>query len=331
VEPLLTSPAELRDAMRAFSVSRVLSTAVVTGVINALADADSMSSDQLAGLLGLSSVAIRRFTATLAAIGIVTIADMGISLTDLGRVLADRAPDSLGPMARMLHREGWLAWTGFPDWLRNDFQRTDVFSEFGHDLESYCVFDKQMLAGSARHAPAVVAAAGLAGNESILDVGGGSGGMAREFLVAHESVRVTIGDRSYAQEGCLAHLAGIPAERWAFTEVNFFDCVPPGFDIYFLSRVLHDWPDDKASLILRSCVAAMAPEATLLVFDRAPGRGGVVFRMADLNTGLLCGGRERTAEEMIALLEEVGLEVRGATPITEEHWLFDAHIRVHRS
>lgn len=38
---------------------------------------------------------------------------------------------------------------------------------------------------------------------------------------------------------------------------SFFDSVPTGGDVYMLSRILHDWPDEKAKLILDNCRKAI--------------------------------------------------------------------------
>jgi hypothetical protein len=323
-----TSPRQLLAVIQAFSLSRVVTTAVVGGLFNAVAGKGATTVGDLAADLKWSADRAGRVIDALGALGVLTRDGETVRLTDAGRSLVDGEPGSLAPAARMIHGDGWAAWTGFPQWLSQPDDDGDVFDTFAEDPQAYRVFGEQMVASSGRRAPAVVSAARLAGDETVLDLGGGSGAMARAFLTAHEGVRVTVGDRGYARAGATAYLASIPSHRWSFAEVDFFDGVPSGYDVYLLSRILHDWADDKALAILSACRAAMGDGARVLVYDRAvSGEADVTFRMADLNAGLMCGGRERTVAEMVALLEAAGFQVRSTTAISGEHYLFDARKR----
>ena len=49
---------------------------------------------------------------------------------------------------------------------------------------------------------------------------------------------------------------------------DFFAAVPEGADAYPLKQLLHDWPDEPATAIRRSCRAAMRPDSRLLILDR---------------------------------------------------------------
>lgn len=324
----ITDRRQLADTLLAFSLSRVLSTTVTSGVADALAAAGRATSSRLAAELALPPAHLDRLLATLVAAGLAERYDDGqVGLTEVGALLADGGPGSLAPMARMLHTEGWSAWTGFPDWLARSAADDDVFDEFDADPERYEVFEQQMRTGSARHAAAVVAAAGLTGDESLCDVGGGSGAMARAFLTAHDGMRATVGDRGYARAGAEAYLADLDRDRWDFVDLDFFTEVPTGYDVYLLSRILHDWDDDRARVILRSCAAAMSDASRLLVFERSTSDAKTVaLTMADLNTGLMCGGRERDLAEFTELLTAEGFRVVRTVPVTGEHWLIEARL-----
>jgi hypothetical protein len=51
------------------------------------------------------------------------------------------------------------------------------------------------------------------------------------------------------------------ADRCKVVGGDMFTSVPEGGNLYFLSRVIHDWDDPRATDILRSCRRAMAPNA----------------------------------------------------------------------
>jgi hypothetical protein len=51
-------------------------------------------------------------------------------------------------------------------------------------------------------------------------------------------------------------------------EYSFFDKQPvENAHVYFLGKVLHNWPDDKALQILHNIRIAMGPDSLLLIYD----------------------------------------------------------------
>ena len=92
---------------------------------------------------------------------------------------------------------------------------------------------------------------------------------------------------------------------------SFFDGVPTDADVYLLVRVLHDWPDDDASRILRSCRAAMRTDARLLVIEGLinpdPSCGSPTEYLVDMQMMAMSGSaRERTEAEFRELLTSAG-------------------------
>ena len=60
--------------------------------------------------------------------------------------------------------------------------------------------------------------------------------------------------------------AGVDA-RCTVVAGDAFEAVPRGGDLYLLSRVIHDWNDDDAVRILRSCRRAMRDDARLVLVE----------------------------------------------------------------
>jgi hypothetical protein len=99
------------------------------------------------------------------------------------------------------------------------------------------------------------------------------------------------------------------ADRCDLRSGDLFAAPPPG-DLYLLSRVLHDWDDDRVVAILRAVRDAAGPNARLRLFedllpeDEPPGptqSWSDVVMMA-----LYEGARERTLTQFRALLEAGG-------------------------
>ena len=97
---------------------------------------------------------------------------------------------------------------------------------------------------------------------------------------------------------------------------SFFDAVPEGGDAYVLQGVLHNWDDERATAIVRSCRRACRPGASLLVLERelGPPNEKREAKLADLNMLIGPGGRERTSQEYETLLAGAGFQWRSITP-----------------
>jgi hypothetical protein len=170
-------------------------------------------------------------------------------------------------------------------------------------------FQASMRARSRREVGAVVEAYDFAAFDSLVDVGGGSGLLLGAILEANPRLAGTLFDRPEVVAG-----ATLPAVGG-----DFFTGVPAGADAYLLSRVLHDWDDDEAVAVLRSCRRAMPDTATLLLVEALlPERAAddpAAVRM-DLHMLVLLHGRERRRSEFAGLLSAAGLRLTGVVATT---------------
>ena len=165
------------------------------------------------------------------------------------------------------------------------------------------------------------------GVSSITDVGGGFGGLLAEILRAYPGMTGAVADRP----GVVARSAGMIAtyeleDRMSAVGCDFFEEVPGGSDLYLLSNILHDWPDDRCVTILRNCRRAMRPDSRLLIVEAIvpDGNSFSIARLLDLEVLLMGGGRERTEEEFRALLESVDLCLKKVLPTRESVSIIEA-------
>jgi hypothetical protein len=110
---------------------------------------------------------------------------------------------------------------------------------------------------------------------------------------------------------------------------SFFESVPRGGDAYVLKWIIHDWEDEESVAILRTCRAAMASEAVVLVIERdlGPPNENAVAKLADLNMLVMPGGRERTLDEYSTLFDAAGLRLVAAHPTTSGYLVIEAGIQ----
>jgi O-methyltransferase domain len=90
--------------------------------------------------------------------------------------------------------------------------------------------------------------------------------------------------------------------------------VPAGGDAYILSRVIHDWTDEKAITILKVVRGVMPAKGRLLLFETMIREGNRVSYplLSDLNMVIRTGGCERSEVEYRALYKAAGFKLTRA-------------------
>ncbi|MFD8204809.1 methyltransferase [Streptomyces sp. NPDC059695] len=252
-------------------------------------------------------------------------------LTPLGRLLRADLPDSMRPLALMYGGPFYRSFAALDHSVRtgrpgfDHLFGEDHFAHFARDPELADLFDRSMAASSRMFQPLpahpVIAAAAQAPTpRTVVDVAGGNGELLGRVLTAHPSLRGTLLERPHAVEAARRSLGSLECgARCDYRSGDFAD-VPDGGDVYLLSRVLHDWDDDRCREILRHCARAMPAHADLLVVERLlPTDGSPSLATAwDLHMMCNVGGRERSAEHYARLLSDAGLELVDRTPLPLE-------------
>jgi SAM-dependent methyltransferase len=126
------------------------------------------------------------------------------------------------------------------------------------------------LAGRARNvAPVLAQRYPLEDAKCLLDVGGGTGIYAVEFLKANPNLRAVVWDRpavlNVAKE--LAQGSGVEHRLELRPGDMFADPVPGGCDAVLLSNVLHDWDVPECDHIVSRCAGALPSGGRVLVHD----------------------------------------------------------------
>lgn len=289
---------------------------------------------ELAAAAGADARALHRLLRALAAAGIVHEATPGCyGLTPLGQPLRSDVPRSSRDAAVMFGEEVFRSFAEILHTLRTGqpaFEKVygePFYDYLGTHPEAAQTFGTAM--GGAG-VPAVLSACDLSGPRTVVDVGGGNGGLLARVLRANPQARGILLDLPAAAAPALARFtqAGV-ADRATVTEASFFDEMPAGGDVYVLCRVLHNWPDETAVALLRRIRAAMAPGGKVIVVEdlvqppaaaspgAGPGTAGLGAAGAevmDLLILLMLSGCDRSEPEYAALLGEAGFAVTAVHP-----------------
>ncbi|MYW65252.1 methyltransferase [Streptomyces sp. SID8379] len=325
--------AEHRTRRPAEALLRLLTGAWTTQALAAFAQLrvpDALDTDRTTGVDALAEEvgATPRPLATLLRylemLGVVT-SDQGAGgyrLTALGALLRTDAPDSMGPLALMYGGPFYRSFAALAHTVRTGetgFEHVfgeNHFDHFARDPELADLFDRSMAAGSAMFEPLPTHPVLLAASRSphpatVVDVAGGNGALLGRVLGVHPRLRGVLLERAHVVEAAREALAA-HGDRCTYRVGDFAD-VPAGGDVYLLSRVLHDWDDDRCREILRHCAAAMPDHADLLVVERVlPADGSASLATAwDLHMMCNVGGHERGADHYGRLFADAGLTLVG--------------------
>lgn len=284
---------------------------------------------ELAAAADLDPVALRRLLAALADAGVLrqTAADR-FELSPMGGYLRPDVPGSLHATAVWYGTEIYQTFGGLLDTVRTG--RPAFTDRFGQPFYEYLSANPQFAttfnaAMSAAPPPAPLAADLFDGARTVVDVGGGDGGLLAEALGQRQELHGVLVELPEAAARARDRLAEAGVlDRVRIAVGSFFDQVPAGGDLYVLRRVLHNWDDANAGRLLERVRAAMPADARLLVIEEllpaAPeGASAGAWnaprnRIVDLLMLVLMEGRDRTAAEYATLLADSGFTVKSITP-----------------
>ena len=149
-----------------------------------------------------------------------------------------------------------------------------VFDYLGKHPDESAVFNEGMTGFSSNIAPAVAEAYDFAAFKTVVDVGGGHGVLLNTILQAYPGVNGIVFDSPHVVVGAEDAIreAGLTG-RCRAVGGDFFQSVPAGGDAYLMKHIIHDWPDDQATTILRNCRKGVNPGGKLLLVEMvvAPG------------------------------------------------------------
>ncbi len=304
---------QLAGLVDGYLTTQLLYVVAELGVADALAGG-ARDATELAAQVGADPDVLGRVLRGLAAQGVLDEhPGRRFALNAVGDLLRTDHPRSMRGLVLTRGRTYYAALTGLLAAARDGgtpfdlVHGTTFFAHLAAHPEQGAAFQQSMTTRSRREAAAVTAAYDFSAFGSLVDVGGGPGLLLATILAANPGLSGTLFDRPEVVAGArLPSVAG-----------DFFVEVPAGADAYLLSRVIHDWDDEEAVAILRTCRRAMPDTATLLLVeallpDRAVDDPAAV-RM-DLHMLTLLHGRERTRAEYAALLAAAGLRLTRVIP-----------------
>ncbi|KAK6157188.1 hypothetical protein DH2020_011436 [Rehmannia glutinosa] len=209
------------------------------------------------------------------------------------------------------------------EWFKNDdttpFVTRDgrtFWEQTEQDLRFNLLFNESM-ASDTRLAASVIlkdCRHVFEGLKSMMDVGGGTGTMAKAISDAFPGLKCSVLERP----NVIAGLEG--TANLTFITGDMFDSIPPCADAIFMKLILHDWSDEECVKILKNCKEAIPCKdngGKLIIIDivmdnkqRDHEKENNAFMethiLYDVLMMGLTSGRERTEEDWAKLFYEAG-------------------------
>jgi SAM-dependent methyltransferase len=227
----------------------------------------------------------------------------------------------------------WKAWGHFLHSLRTgesglkSSSGKSLFDFLAASPEDGAHFDGAMVGMHGALGPALLAAYDFSKFASVVDIGGGTGGLLETLLGSNAKQKGILFEQPATAALARQHLenAGL-AERCEVIEGNFFESVPPGHAGYILSHVLHDWDDEECVSILRNFRRAIAPGGRLLIVEAVLPEGDAPHhgKMMDLLMLTVTGGKERTAAEFVDVLGAANFALARVIPTSTHQSIVEA-------
>lgn len=239
----------------------------------------------------------------------------GYRNTDVGSLLLDR-PRSMREMSLLYGEEFYAAWGHATEAITTASAGFEL--AYGQPLYQYLDdhpdaadrFQRTMEAGSIffDRVPEVFDFAG----RTVVDVGGGNGHLMTSILSAAPDARGILLDREHVIPIARQNLADtVGLDRVDLVTGSMFDSVPPCGDVYVFCRVLAGWPDDDVVGVFERCRRELRPDGRVLVCDRlvVDENPTVLPSLWDLHLLMTTGGRHRTVDDFVRMLDRAGFDI----------------------
>jgi len=247
---------------RGFHVSRILLTAVELGVFAAVGDG-SKTSAEVASEIGTDPRATDRLMNAVVALDLMA-KDGGrfSNSPDVRELLVPGKPGYIG--AALGHAVSlWRSWSTLTDAVRagtSVVKRDPGFTE---------PFIAAMHHFATQLADMVIGHLDLAGVRRVLDVGGGSGAYSIAFCRAKPELQAVVFDlpevvpltQRYVREAAMADQIATVAGDYNVDDLG------SGFQLVWLSQILHANSADENAALIRKCRAALDPGGRIAIQD----------------------------------------------------------------
>ena len=227
-----------------------------------------MDAAALAAHMGCDARALDMLLTALVAMGLlVRDGDVYTAAPPTRAFLDKQSPRCVAHVVRHHHRI-MASWARLPEAVRTGRPLGEHMTDYG-DPGAREDFLLAMDGIASAIAPVLAARVDLSGRRRFLDVGGGPGTYASYFCLANPGMTATVYDLPASREYALGKAVRLgTADRVDFSAGDYLrDPLPSGYDVAWLSQILHAEDPDGCRTVIAKAAAALDPGGLLFVHE----------------------------------------------------------------
>lgn len=273
---------------------------------------------ELAAVCNLNESALHRLLSMLSSHGIFTEDHQGnFSLTELSKLLISHHPYSIQQYAKTPDNYWWDTIRDLDHSIKTGesaFEKTHEGKTFWQALGDNPSHGQRFFNGMGNYSQPeneiFASMLDCAQFTTIVDVGGGQGGLIKALLARNPKLAGTLFDLDHVIKQVE------PTARLQIQSGDFFKSVPAKKDAYVLKRVLLDWDNSKVVEILRTIRTAMRSDSKLFIIDGIISGHNQRDMAKDFDILMLglFAGKHRTENDFKQITESAGLSISSIKP-----------------
>ncbi len=260
------NPDELREIVMGFQKSRILLTAFELDIFTFIGE-KNFKAETISKELNLNKNATERLLNALVSLNILQKKDEYYSNTkDSLKYLSKDSPDYMAGLMHSSHL--WNTWSHLTEVVKTgNVPNPENINERGEEwLEA---FIHAMHERGKKNAPSQISGIDLHNVESVLDVGGGSGIFCMEFLNRKPGLKTAIFDlpNVIPISKKIVEEEGYTGRIEHYTGDYTVDELPKGFDLIFLSAIIHSNSYATNENLVRKCYNSLNTGGKIIIQD----------------------------------------------------------------
>lgn len=305
------NPNSIREFASLFQKSRILLSSFELNIFTNI-DESGTTSDQIADRLHLDKHACERLLNALVSLEFLTKQNhLFFNTADSFSFLSKKSPDYLGGLMHTNHL--WDTWHNLTKVVKSG--KSADPAEINDRGEGWLFpFINAMHDRAIKLAPVQLANIDLSGIKTILDVGGGSGAYSMEFISKKPELEATVFDLPNVVPITKKFIEkeGYSDKIKTFTGDYTKDDLPKGYDLVFLSAIIHSNSLEINQDLIKKCYSALNTKGKIIIMDwimsndRTQPTSGAIFAI-----NMLVGteaGDCFTEQEVAEMLTTAGFE-----------------------
>jgi len=268
--------------------------------------------ESLAKQLGANSKSLFFLLESLVYLEALTKEKEGYKLTQKGQLLTEKHPQSLKYACILWGEEHLTAWqnlektilTGNP--VFEQIYEQPFFDYHKENETSNHIYHKAMYEYARDDYENITDTIDFSQHQALIDVGGGLGALLESVHKKLPQLSLFLFETVNVVQLLPSHYTNI------FSAIvgDFFKNIPSIADGIVMSRVIHDWNDEKAILILKNVYNALPKGGKLYLIEIMKETIIDGAWLLNLNMQLICDSHERSSNQYILLLKKVGFIVQ---------------------